>query len=141
MSIESGQGVGSVSTKPDQGPKTSARPRLGLTRFLGDVYRGSSTLSRRLLSGGWRTLPSYLPFYLIILVAGYAAWEAQTPVTIIAPFQLPKAEMSKADLPFSGDIVADTLQDSLTSIHNDIEREREDPRLRPTDMDLPDLRG
>jgi tetratricopeptide (TPR) repeat protein len=50
-------------------------------------------------------------------------------------FQLPKA-----GLPFSGDIIADALQDALTSIHTDIERERYDPRLRPTDMDLPDLR-
>jgi tetratricopeptide (TPR) repeat protein len=69
-------------------------------------------------------------------VAGYAAWEAQTPVTVIAPFQLPKA-----DLPFSGEIVADALQDGLTSIHDDIEKEKQDPRLRSTEMDLPDLRG
>lgn len=136
MSTGSSQGGGAASTEPEEGPKQRIRPRFAPIRLLGDTLRKSMTLSRRLSSGAWRTLPSYLPFYLLVIVAGYAAWEAQTSVTIIAPFQLPKA-----DLPFSGDIVADTLQDSLTSIHNDIERERDDPRLRPTDMDLPDLRG
>jgi len=69
-------------------------------------------------------------------VVSCAAWQAHAPVTIIAPFQMPKGDLS-----FSGEIVADALQDGLTSIHNDIEREKDDPRLRPTEMDLPVLRG
>jgi tetratricopeptide (TPR) repeat protein len=136
MGTGSSPGQGSASTEPQEGPAQKARPSLAPIRFLGDVFRDSFALSRKLSSGAWRTLPTYLPFYLLVIVAGYAAWEGRKPVTTIAPFQLPKA-----DLPFSGDIVADRLQDSLTSIHNDIERERDDPRLRPTDMDLPDLRG
>jgi len=69
-------------------------------------------------------------------MAGYAAWEAKTPVTMIAPFQLPKA-----DLPFSGDIVADALQDGLKSIRNEIDEERQYPGLRSSDTGLPDLRN
>ena len=117
-------------------PKQRARSRFEPLLFMGEVFRESMGLCRKLLSGLWRTLPSYLPFYVLAVVAGYAGWEAQTPVTIIAPFQMPKA-----DLPFSGDIVADALQDALTSIHDDIEKEKQDPRLRSSEMDLPDLRG
>jgi tetratricopeptide (TPR) repeat protein len=135
MSIGSSQDGGPPSSEAVEAPKHGARS-FGPIFFLGDVFRTSLRLSRKLSFALWSTLPSYLPFYLIVIVAGYAAWEAQTPVTIIAPFQLPKG-----DLPFSGDIVADALQDGLTSIHNDIEKEKLDPRLRSTEMDLPDLRG
>jgi len=69
-------------------------------------------------------------------MAGYAAWEAKTPVIVIAPFQMPKG-----DLPFSGDIVADALQDGLKSIHNEIEGEKQDPGLRASETGLPDLRN
>jgi hypothetical protein len=68
-------------------------------------------------------------------MAGYAAWDAKTPVIVIAPFQMPKA-----DLPFSGDIVADALRNG-ESIHNEIEGEREDPGLRASETGLPDLRN
>jgi tetratricopeptide (TPR) repeat protein len=137
MNIERKQGEGSALKEPEQQPEQKTPPRFDLIRFLGDGFRESLATLRRLWAGAWLTLPTYLPFYLFVIVVGYAAWEAQTHVTVIAPFQLP----NKADLPFSGEIVADKLQDDLTSIHNEIERERDDPRLRPTDMDLPDLRG
>jgi tetratricopeptide (TPR) repeat protein len=55
---------------------------------------------------------------------------------MIASFQLPKS-----DLPFTGDIVADAVQDGLKSIRNEIEGDRQDTRLRSSDTGLPDLRN
>src|SRR5436190_4464292 len=123
-------GLGAATTERGAAPKHGARSRPKPLRVLGE------SLTYAFSSGAWRTLPSYLSFYILVVVASYASWQAHTHVTIIAPFQLPSA-----NLPFSGEIVADTLQDALTSIHNDIEREREDQRLRSTEMDLPELRG
>ena len=92
---------------------------------------------RRFSSATWRMLVSLPAFYLAIFaMAAYALWEARTPVTMITPFQVPKA-----DLPFSGDIVADALQDALKSIRNEIEEERQDPGLRSSETGLPDLRN
>lgn len=77
------------------------------------------------------------PLYLgLIVMAGYAFWEARTPVTMITAFQL-----SKGDLPFNGEIVADAVQDGLKSIRNEIEEERQDTGLRSSDTGLPDLRN
>lgn len=91
----------------------------------------------KLSSGARRILLSFpVVFFAILVMAGCAIWEARTPVTMIAPFQLPKA-----DLPFNGDIVADALQDSLKSIRNEIEEERQDPGLRSSETGLPDLRN
>src|SRR6266851_2175055 len=91
----------------------------------------------RLSSAAWRMLRSCSPLYAgLIIMAAYAVWDARTPVTMIAPFQLPKA-----DLPFSGDIVADALQDALKSIHNEIEGESQDPGLQSSETGLPDLRN
>src|SRR6266550_2232461 len=74
-------------------------------QFLNRCFTYGRTFSARF----WRTLPSYLPFYLLVIVVGHAGWKAQTPVTVITPFQQPKG-----NLPFSGEIVADALQDALT---------------------------
>ena len=71
-----------------------------------------------------------------IVIAVYAVWDAKTPVTIIAPFQ-----MTKSELPFNGDIVADAVQDGLQSIRNDIEEERQDRSVRSWETGLPDLRN
>src|SRR6266576_5971883 len=102
-----------------------------------NFFRTSLIRSHQLLCDTWRTLRSWSPIYLaLIVMAGYAAWEAKTPVIVIAPFQMPKA-----DLPFSGDIVADALQDGLKSIHNEIEGEKQDPGLRASETGLPDLRN
>jgi tetratricopeptide (TPR) repeat protein len=77
------------------------------------------------------------PLYLgLIIMAWYAFWEARTPVTMITPFHL-----SKSDLGFDGDIVADAVQDGLKSIRNEIEEERQDTGLRSSDTGLPDLRN
>src|SRR5437870_943061 len=80
--------------------------------------------------------PDYLLYIGFIIMAAYAFWDARTPVTMIAPFQLPKA-----DLPFSGDIVADALRDGLKSIRNEIDEERQNPGLRSSETGLPDLRN
>jgi tetratricopeptide (TPR) repeat protein len=89
-------------------------------------------------SGVWNMLRSLSPLYVsgFLIMAAFAAWDAHTPVTMIAPFQVPKV-----DLPFSGDIVADALQDALKAIHNEIERETQDPGLRLSETGLPDLRN
>src|SRR6266404_6080361 len=101
------------------------------------MFHQSLTSVHRLSSGAGRRLRSCPPLYVALaIMAGYAAWEAKTPVTMIAPFQLPKA-----DLPFSGDIVADALQDGLKSIRNEIDEERQYPGLRSSDTGLPDLRN
>lgn len=63
----------------------------------------------------WGTLPAYLPFYIILPVVFYAAWYGSQPATVIMPFHLPPENKEKP-LPFSGDAVADTLQDAITSI-------------------------
>ena len=93
------------------------------------------TYCRRFSYRIWDTLPSYLPFYLLVIVVGHASWKAQTPVTIITPFQQPKGV-----LPFSGEIVADALQDALSSIQNGIDREKHEANFPLSDMDLPELR-
>jgi tetratricopeptide (TPR) repeat protein len=83
----------------------------------------------------WNAPPARQTLFLIVVVGAYAAWVARAPVTVIAPFQLPKA-----DVPFSGEIVADSLQDALTSIYDDAQREQDDPRLRPTEVGSPEWR-
>jgi tetratricopeptide (TPR) repeat protein len=88
-----------------------------------------------LFSHVWPPAPSHFSHYLIALVASVAGWQARTPVTIITPFQIPKV-----DVPFSGEIVADALRDGLKSIYDDVEKENNDQRLKPADMDLPALR-
>jgi tetratricopeptide (TPR) repeat protein len=92
-------------------------------------------LVRDIFSGVWPPRPSHFTHYLIAFLASFATWQGHKPVTIITPFQMPKAGLN-----FSGEIVADALQDSLSSLHDEIKKESEDPRLRPTEMDLPVLR-
>jgi tetratricopeptide (TPR) repeat protein len=120
---------GSASTTPNDGPE--------LKRFLGSLLRKLLTRSRAFSSDAWRTLRSSASLHVaFVIMVAFAAWEAQTPVTMITPFQLPKA-----DLPFSGDIISDALRDSLKSITNEIEREKQDPSLTSSEMGLPDLRN
>ena len=88
-------------------------------------------------SAPWRILTSGSGIYAgIALIAAFAFWDARTPVTMIAPFQLPKA-----DLPFNGIIVADAVQDALRSIHNEVGAEKQDPSLQSSETGLPDLRN
>jgi tetratricopeptide (TPR) repeat protein len=101
-----------------------------------NAFLGSLAASRTLSSRTWAVLKSYPLYFALLTMAGYAVWEARTPVTMIAPFQLPKN-----DLPFTGDIVADVVQDGLKSIRNEVEEERQDAGLRSSDTGLPDLRN
>jgi tetratricopeptide (TPR) repeat protein len=124
--------------RPDPGsPSSTSNDRLEGKRFLGSSLRKFLTRSRAFLSGAWRTLGSSAPLYVaFVVMAVFAVWQAQTPVTMIAPFQLPKVE-----LPFSGDIVADALKDGLKSISNEIEGEKQDAGLTSSETGLPDLRN
>jgi hypothetical protein len=99
-------------------------------RILVENCRKALEVLRKLAFAVWRTLPSYLAFYLLALVTAFAAWHARNDVTVIAPFQMP----DKVGLPFGGDTVANVLQDRLAQIHEEIERQRNDNKLHATDM-------
>jgi tetratricopeptide (TPR) repeat protein len=102
----------------------------------GHVWSWDGSL-KRLKGAALRMLRlSSLLYVGFVIMTGYAVWEARTPVTMIAPFRLPKA-----DLPFNGDIVTDALQDALKSIHNVIDGDRQNPGLRSSETGLPDLRN
>jgi tetratricopeptide (TPR) repeat protein len=92
--------------------------------------------ARKLSARSWELLKSYPLYFALVIMASYALWDARTPVTMIAPFQLPKS-----DLPFTGEIVADAVQDGLKSIRNGIEQDKQDTGLRSSDTGLPDLRN
>ena len=104
---------------------------------IGDVLRNPVMAIRDLPALAWNFAKSAQPIYLaLFLMAGFAVWEARTPVTMIAPFQVPNDK-----LPFTGNIVADAVQDALQSIRNEIEEERQDISLRSSETGLPDLRN
>src|ERR1700733_15452346 len=42
--------------------------------------------SRSLFPRTWQTLPTYLPFYLLLIVVSYAGWQGATAITVISPF-------------------------------------------------------
>jgi tetratricopeptide (TPR) repeat protein len=88
------------------------------------------------LSSAFWSVFQFGSLFCAIVVVVYAVWDAKTPVTIIVPFQ-----MSKSKLPFTGDIVADAVQDGLQSIRNDIEEDRQDRSVRSWETGLPDLRN
>jgi tetratricopeptide (TPR) repeat protein len=105
-------------------------------RLIRDGFSASLSGARKLSSRAWELLKSYPLYFAILIMASYALWDARTPVTMIAPFQLPKKE-----LPFTGDMVADSVQDGLKSIRNEIEQDKRDTGLRSSDTGLPDLRN
>jgi tetratricopeptide (TPR) repeat protein len=101
-----------------------------------NLLRESLADARRWTSRAWKLLKAY-PLYLAVLVMiGYAVWDARTPVTMIVPFQLPKN-----DLPFTGELVADAVQDGLKSIGNEIEEEKQDTSLGSSDTGLRQFRN
>jgi len=69
---------------------------------------------------GLRTIPSYFPFYILLAVLAYALRYGLQPATVIAPFHLPQ-ENKDWPLPFSGEAVADAVQDAITSIRQEAE--------------------
>jgi tetratricopeptide (TPR) repeat protein len=84
-------------------------------RLLAAIYDGAVLLLRRLLPQTWQTLPSYLPFYLLLIVVCYAGWKGTNSVTVVSPFHTP----GQAALPFSAETVADTLQDAMNTIFSE----------------------
>jgi tetratricopeptide (TPR) repeat protein len=121
----SSQDEGGASSDPEQ----VRWPWLKRIPFLKESLRKFPKVFEKLSA-----IASHAMHYIIVVVVGCAAWQSHTPVTIITPFQVPK------DLPFSGEIVADALQDGLVSVHDEITRESSDPRLKPADMDQPVVR-
>jgi tetratricopeptide (TPR) repeat protein len=104
---------------------------------IGDMLRNPGRAIHDLSAHVWNFAKSAQPIYLaLFLMAGFAVWEARTPVTMITPFQVPSDT-----LPFTGAIVADAVQDALQSIRNEIEEERQDVSLRSSETGLPDLRN
>jgi len=102
-----------------------------------ELVRNLRTKIAGLAGSVWTFAKSSQPIYVaVLLMVCYAVWEARTPVTMIAPFQTPSDKP-----PFSGDIVADSVQDALKSIHNEIEAEKQDMSLRSSETGLPDLRN
>jgi hypothetical protein len=87
--------------------------------------------------GAWGSIPSYLPFYLIVVVCLYAAIKGRKRATIIAPFHLP----AENQLPFGEHTVANVLQDAF----NDIRKKTEEAiRVRArtvAEIELSDLGG
>lgn len=65
----------------------------------------------------WGTVPSYLPFYLIVVVCVYAAYKGRKRVTVIAPFHLPAGN----NLPFGGYTVANAMHDAFATIMKTVE--------------------
>jgi hypothetical protein len=105
-----------------------------LARRLLTIFREPLKFAGRLSSFTFRIVTSCSALYVaLIIMAAYAFWDARTPVTMISPFQLPKA-----DLPFNGTIVADALQDALRSIHDEAEGDRQDESLQSSETGLPD---
>ena len=60
----------------------------------------------------WASIPSYLPFYLIVIVCLYAAIKGLKRTTVIAPFRMPSGNQ----LPFGEDTVANFLRDAFVEI-------------------------
>lgn len=68
----------------------------------------------------WRSIPAYLPFYLLILAAGYAGIRGWHRQTAISAFRLPP-DSSGSHMPFGGETVANLLEDALTAIRQEAE--------------------
>src|SRR6266567_2725560 len=116
--------------QPEEIPAQPADDQSVRARILAEARRYTLEPLRKFACAAWRSLPSYLAFYLLLLVTGFAAWQGRKPVMVIAPFQMP----DKAGLPFSGDTIANVLQDRLAQIHDEIERQKNDNKLHATDL-------
>ena len=75
----------------------------------------------------WKSIPSYLPFYVLACLVGFAAWKGRQETTVIAEFHLPP-QNATVPLPFSGETVAHVLLDAVSSIRSEA---RADPTPSP----------
>src|SRR5215475_3384652 len=108
-----------------------------MSPFSSESFRDLFRWVRQCLSDVWEKVPTFSPVYVaLFMMAAYAVWESRKPVIMISPFQLPKAE-----LPFTGEMVAHSLQDGLQEIRNEIEEEKHETGLQASDTGLPDLRN
>lgn len=117
-----------LDEQPQESPAPSSAPLSSRGRIILAVIWRDGICSAT--SVAWRSLPSYLAVYLLLLVSAFGAWQGRKQVMVVSPFRLP----DKASLPFSGDSVANTLEDSLSQIDQEIERQKNDKRLHATDM-------
>ncbi len=108
-----------MASAPSEGPRPSSTPLLQLLHKLWE-------------KATFGTLPCILLGMLVFL----AFCDSRKQVTTIAPFQVPKA-----DLPFTGEIVSDALQDGLESMHNEIEVAKVGSGLQSYETGMPDLRN
>jgi tetratricopeptide (TPR) repeat protein len=67
---------------------------------------------KRFVQWFWASIPDYLPFYLLLIVALYAAYKGRKSVTVISPFHLPP----DCKLPFGEHTVANLLQDAFVTV-------------------------
>jgi tetratricopeptide (TPR) repeat protein len=107
-----------MASAPSEGPRPSLTPLLQRLHEL------------------WEKVPGTLPFILLGMLVLLAFWDSRKHVTTIAPFQVPKA-----DLPFTGEMVSDALQDGLESMHNKIEVAKVGSGLQSYETGMPDLRN
>jgi hypothetical protein len=87
--------------------------------------------------GAWGSIPSYLPFYLIVVVCLYAAIKGRKRATIIAPFHLPSGNQ----LPFGEHTVANALRDAFADIRKKAEEAIRDRARTVAEIELSDLGG
>lgn len=111
-----------MASAPSEGPRPSSTP---LLQRLHNLWEKATSFS-------FGTLPFILLGMLVLL----AFWDSLKHVTTIAPFQVPKA-----DLPFTGDMVSDALQDGLESMHKEIEAAKVGSGLQSYETGMPDLRN
>src|SRR5262249_14338047 len=104
------------SQQPEETGATTHDQRPGSSDKLED--REQPGRSRKVASWLWRSLASQYLLYFPVLVTGIAVWQARKAVTVIAPFQVP------VGVPFSGETVANILQDRLAQIHERIKRQK-----------------
>ena len=68
----------------------------------------------------WKSIPKYLPFYVLVPVICYATYHGLQRATVISTFHLPPVNKEKP-LPFSGETVADVLKNGMTAIRDEAE--------------------
>jgi tetratricopeptide (TPR) repeat protein len=83
-----------------------------------------------LLRWSWGSIPSYLPFYLLIIVTGYAWYNGRQQTIVISAFQLPPKSEAQG-FPFNGETVANVLRDAIYSIQQEAEGRSPSPQCDP----------
>jgi tetratricopeptide (TPR) repeat protein len=85
----------------------------------------------------WGSIPSYLPFFLIVIVCGYAVIKGWKRITVVSPFHLP----SNTELPFGEHTVANALRDAFVEIHKRAKDGGNDDTYSTSGLMTPKLEG